>query len=78
MEKVGPVNGCYSYAGPYRGLKFPGFEEFESPRRGSCEVALCDGNCDHNVLTWDGNGYVASRAWISAEDSAVIDLEDAR
>jgi hypothetical protein len=69
----------YSFAGPYRGLKFASDREFEdSPAAGSCAIPRCSGDCEHNILKWDGNGYSAERAWIAADEQSTIDLDDAR
>lgn len=45
---------------------------------GTCDNLHCGIDGEHLVVMWTGDEYSRHNAWISAEDSSVIDLEEAR
>jgi hypothetical protein len=67
-----------SFAGPARGLSDP--EDVYVYDIGD-EDTVMNGptpNRDHLVLMWSGREYSKNHTWISAEDKAVLSLEECR
>lgn len=45
---------------------------------GTCEKLHCGIDASHLVIMWSGGEYSNNHTWISAEDNAVIPLEEVR